>query len=299
MKASTFLKIIIVLIAIVVIGYIIHNSNKAAEINNLVSAPTNSYEFAQHVDSVTNNIRPADFKEAKQLYDQLYEEIDVYSEIRKQDGELVLEVPMQDKLFENAFNAYWPKLENAANDLFGSTNWAPSQNKLFRDEVTRLVVPSSSKKKWHRGINQKRKETLKTYQDYIYGYSSFSNLLNTVENCTDASTYRRVDDLRKYANYPYNNLSKFQKRRADARETAKKHWKEHLRRQVTSMLNLQYEYITPADLASFSNQSDEWSKRAKDYDKATGETYFEDNYVGQIEYKYRTLYQQYYNHKEP
>ena len=81
MKASTILKAFLVIAVIAIIGYIVYNSNKAAEINSLVNSTTKPYDFEAHVDSACAQISASEFKEAKPLYDKIYQEMDVYSGI--------------------------------------------------------------------------------------------------------------------------------------------------------------------------------------------------------------------------
>lgn len=270
MKASTFLKALVVLVAIGVIVYIIHNSNKAAEINNLVSAPAEPYEFSLRVDSMCETIKKApDLVKAKQAYDRIYEEMDVYAQIKTNNGDDLIDNAEQNKLFAQAFNAYWPKIEQEADNLFNQTDWTPYQNKTLRAEIKRLV-PDRKTGKYNRGILKTQKDALEKYNEYFSGYESFSALLNALENCTDARTYERHKNLSQYNKFPYNKLSKLQTRKSNARSNAQEHWKNELKTQWHS-LNNRTVSLTKAEVQQFSVDVDAWETKVESYSNTTND----------------------------
>jgi len=270
MKASTFLKALVVLVAIGVIGYIIYNSNKAAEINNLVSAPAELYEFSLRVDSMCETIKKApDLVKAKQAYDRIYEEMDVYAQIKTNNGDDLIDNAEQNKQFAQAFNAYWPKIEQEADNLFNQTDWTPYQNKTLRAEIKRLV-PDRKTGKYNRGILKTQKDALEKYNEYFSGYDSFSALLNALENCTDARTYERHKNLSKYNKFPYNNLSKFQARKSNARSNAQEHWKNTLLSLGNQLQNREVAIEADA-IERFWDDKDSWAIKKDSYKNTTGD----------------------------
>jgi len=291
MKASTFVKALVVLVAIGVIAYIIYNSNKAAEINHLVSAPAEQYEFTQRVDSMCDTIRKApDVAKAKPVYDRIYEEMDVYAQIKKNDGSALIDNSQLDKLFEKAFKAYWPKIEKEAEDLFKEINWSPSQRKTLRAEIRRLVP--DKKGKYNRGISKAQKDALVKYNGYFGGYERFAKLLKALENCENEDTYKSLQDLSKYDRYPYDNLTKLQKRRGEAQENAQIHWQNVLKNQWQSLYYRNVS-LTKEDVQQFSDEAKAWQDRVKSYKNSTYDNYSLSQLENDMVTKYQNLIDQF------
>lgn len=290
MKATTFLKVLVVLVAIGVIAYIIHNSNKAAKINNLVSAPIEQYEFSQHVDSMCNAIRNAsEYANAKHTYHKLYDEIEVNSKIKTNTGESLMNMSEYDQLYEKAFEAYWPEFSNEADNLFAKNDWNPSRD--FKNEVTYLL---------HRkGVDQTQEEILNRFKGYISGRVQFASLLSKAKNCEDANTYNSLSNLDNYKEYPYSNLSSMQTQRRKAKTTAENSWKKHLEEWYQRILQGGIEKLNQSEVpwqevSNFNYQRNEWGTKVYSFrETVPDQEYAYSNELQTLEDLYQLLFDKY------
>ena len=290
MKATTFLKVLVVLVAIGVIAYIIHNSNKAAKINNLVSAPIEQYEFSQHVDSMCNAIRNAsEYANAKHTYHMLYDEIEVNSKIKTNTGESLMNMSEYDQLYEKAFEAYWPEFSNEADNLFAKNDWNPSRD--FKNEVTYLLQ--------RKGVDPIQNEILVTFNRYISGRARFERLLGKAEKCKDADTYNDLSKLEDYVDFPYNNLKKMQDRRKRAKSMAKASWERHIDRQYQTILEdgkvkLNQSEVPWQEVSNFNYQRNEWGTKVYSFrETVPDQEYAYSNELQTLEDLYQLLFDKY------
>lgn len=264
MKASTILKAFLVIAVIAIIGYIVYNSNKAAEINSLVNSTTKPYDFEAHVDSACAQISASKFKEAKPLYDKIYQEMDVYSSIVV-DGAPYIDIEEQNSLFERCFEAYFPTIKTAADTLLNSDNWTPQKNKKLYDEIDRLASRNRNGK---RGMNNDAKAKIDEYKSYFQGYYNLDNLLKNLANCQDSATYMTYEKLANYTNSPYNKLIDQQKRISKEPGIAKKHWRNVLEEEAKEILK-------DTIIFEFRNKKGSWESKVKSYENTTRDnTYF-------------------------
>lgn len=216
MKTSSLIKITIVITAFFVVSYVIYHSNKAAEITELVSKPTDSYDFLLHVDSLTEDLKNASTSDARNKFEALYEEVDVYASIDQTNGEKF--IGHAEKVYKQVVDAYWPFFQQKADNMFTSNVWP--NRKVLKNEISSLNKLN--------GLNKSQQDSLSHYLRYINGYNIFSSLLDTLEKCNTAATYKMLVKLSNYTKYPYNNLSQLQQRAFNAEENAKTAWKNYL-----------------------------------------------------------------------
>lgn len=268
MKGNTTLKIAIVIATLAVVGYIIYNNNRAAEITASVTSPPKEYDFLHHVDSISQeitNIQNAPHS-ARLKYDTLYEEIDVYAHIYRGDGTLYLDPAISKEAFEHAFQAYWPIFRRSAEALFSQSAWTGWDRRNLDREINVLKIRQGRLSSHDAEINK--------YSSYLNGYVNFQNLLNNADTCTCAQTYERLARLDKYEDAPYSNLADFQKRRQNAKSIAKQHWEAHLLsgwRRLSADGNLILNFttsITDED-KTFLSKKMEWEKGVSSYESTT------------------------------
>lgn len=263
MKGSTIIKIVVVVAAIGVVGYVIHHSNRAAEITELVNKSPEKFNLNNYVDSIADAIKnTSSASSAYKTYNDLYEEIDVYAHIAKSDGSEFVEPWNLQVAYEHAFAAYWPFLNRRANEMFQKSEWTG------RSEI-RAEVNSLLKKQ---GITPAYKDSLARYQTYITGYGNFESLLRQLESCKNAETYNKLSQLNNYAKYPYRNLSKMQSRRNNAEENAKEAWQSYLRSRRVSIQERGYTLmrsinIDSGDVMDFGNLKNEWNREVESYER--------------------------------
>ena len=284
MKLGVFIKAFIVIIAVSVLGYIIYQNNQAAEVTDLVRNPIEKYDFALYVDSICQEISESNDIRAKQLYDSLYEEITVYSKITINKGEAFISDSLIELSYEDAIEAYWPIFRNKANSYFQRGDWDRSSRNELRTDIKHL--------KTCLGINKMQKDSLEKYNSYINGYSNFSNLLKSLEGCKNAETYKKHSNLFKYEQYPYNNLTELQQRSDNAKDNAKKHWCNYLKKRGDDikkkgegMLNWQ---LNMDDVRDFYNLKENWINDVSSYEQMT----YEDNIFLSLENELEGLYRQ-------
>ncbi len=267
MKGNTIIKVVIVVIAISVVGYIIYHSNRAAEITGLVKNSPEEFNLNHYVDSIADEIKhSSSASSAYKTYNSLYEEINVYAGISKADGATFITPSDLQIAYEHAFNAYWPFINRKADEMFQSADW-PDRMKI-KEEVNSLLGKE--------GLHRIQKDSLKNYKDYITGYGRFESLLKQLENCKNAETYNKLSQLSNYSKYPYCNLSKFQSRRNNAEDNAKNAWKSYLKSQkadIQSMGNrlLNDSYISRDDILSFASSKNKWNNDVTSYEKNTSD----------------------------
>lgn len=277
MKGSTIIKIMIVVAAIGIVGYVIYHSNRAAEITELVKNSPEEFNLNHYVDSIADDIKNAvSASSAYKTYNGLYEEIDVYANITKTDGSAFVKPSDMQIAYEHAFNAYWPFINRKADEMFQSADW-PDRMKI-KEEVNSLLGKE--------GLHRIQKDSLKNYKDYITGYGRFESLLKQLENCKNAETYKKRSSLSNYSKYPYCNLSKFQSRRNNAEDNAKNAWKSYLKSQkadIQSMGNrlLNDSYISRDDILYFASSKNKWKNDVSSYEETIGdyETFRQDKEI--------------------
>lgn len=264
MKTSIFIKTFIVIIALSLLGYIIYQNNQATEITELVTKPIDRYDFSLYTDSVCEKIRLSNHSFAKQQYDSLYEKIDVYSKIATSTGETFINDSLSQLLYKEAMQAYWPIFQNRANMTFQGDTWGKSLRKDIKSEIEQLEKCQ--------GLNQRQKDSLKNYSNYLKGYINFSNLLGKLEKCVDSTTYVKHNHLSYYAKYPYSNLTKLQERKEHAKSKAKAYWKSNLMKQKDDIERhgnslMSNNIISKDDIILYRNCQEDWLKKVASYER--------------------------------
>jgi hypothetical protein len=184
-------------------------------------------------------------------------------------GDYIIEQPMQENLYAQAFQAYFPKIEDNAISLFGTVNWSPANNQVLKKEVDRLVDARGNAQK--KGISLSQKNRLKDYKNYFKQYDNFKALLNSLEKCTDSVTYTRLGELRNYNEYPCSNLQSFQSRKSHAEENARSYWANYLGEQKRELAAsgraiLGSDEITDYMRSNFYQGMNGWVRKASQYE---------------------------------
>ena len=272
MKATSILKAFIVIAVLSILCYVIHNNNKAADVNSLVNNPTEPYQFASRVDSICAKINNRNsFSDAQQLYYQLYEEIDVYAGIIKNDQETLLTNKEQNDLYAKAFETYYPKFVSQADAIFASTDWTPNK---IRGDIEKCIDKNGEPKL--QGITTSQTDTFKKYKRYCDGYNRFTSLLQKIEKCTNKMTYNSISELDNYSSYPYDNLQHLQSRKAKAATTAKNYWENYLINKKVSLKTayqsiMNEENVTIEDIRHFNNLKTEWIDNSISYEETVSD----------------------------
>ena len=268
MKTSIFIKTFIVITALLLLGYIIYQNNQATEITELVTKPIERYDFSLYTDSVCEKIRISNHSVAKQQYDSLYEKIDVYSKIATSTGETFINDSLSQLLYKEAMQAYWPIFQNRADMTFHGNTWERSIRQDIKLEIEQLEKCQ--------GLNQRQKDSLNNYSNYLKGYINFSNLLGNLEKCMDSTTYVKHRNLSIYAKYPYSNLTKLQERREHAKSKAETYWKSNLLTQNgvierDGKFLMRNSIISRDDIILYRNDQEEWLKKVASYERTVND----------------------------
>lgn len=290
MKTSIFIKTFIVIIALSLLGYIIYQNNQATEITELVTKPIDRYDFSLYTDSVCEKIRLSNHSFAKQQYDSLYEKIDVYSKIATSIGETFINDSLSQLLYKEAMQAYWPIFQNRADMTFQGNTWERLIRQDIKSEIEQLEKCQ--------GLNQRQKDSLKNYSNYLKGYINFSNLLGKLDKCMDSTTYVKHRNLSIYAKYPYSNLIKLQERKEHARSKAEAYWKSYLMRQKDDIERhgnslMSNNIISRDDIILYRNCQEDWLKKVASYERTINDDSAFKLQKAALETLYRSLTRKY------
>lgn len=214
----SLIKALVIVAVFTIIGYIIYKNNQLAQNYESLSDRTQMFDFENYVDSVCRVIKNSTYSESSKMYNSLYEEIDVYSQICKYNGEKYIPQETSMNLFHYAFESFWSVFTEWADSLFRSSTWDERELNELKAEIVKIDK--------RQGVAHK--DSLYNYQRYRDGYRNFPRLLNRLEHCKSEETYRQHANLKDYKEYPYCYLSDFQDRRENAKENAKKHWKGYI-----------------------------------------------------------------------
>ena len=255
MKQNKFLKALIIIAAILVVGYIVYNSYQVTEVRNLVE-PIKAYSFSSHVDSMCAKIQSSELEEAIDDYTKLYQEIDVVSKIKTKNGDSYLSSDSADYLFKKSFEAVWPLYKNFAENLFRQNRWRSNDLSTIINCNKKFHINNKDDKNFKKGVSNQA-DDIKNYRNYVNGYNVITNGLSKAESCSNRDDYEKVTKLKNYRGFPYSNLRNLQEQIDGAERRAAEHWQKVLKDNAQTLLN-QHVEIERNSIDSYNNAYKQW-----------------------------------------